>query len=163
MSRLRRWHSQRKRGSTHRGVCVRPWAVVCLVWYAGVCAEACMLHTNPTELFVIGRIVLRIVTGRGPNALARRKHVVRLEGRILGRRTVAYDATRRAPLATTTPSAALVTPYAPNGPCGTILATVSPESGLRCASDKAIPSSDKGTGRTVGNIVEAIDIGILAS
>lgn len=122
-----------------------------------------MLHTNPTELLVIGRVVLRIVTRRGLNALARRKHVVRLEDRIVGRRTIAHDATRHAPLAATTSSAALVTLYTPNGPCRTILATVSPESSLRCASDKEIPSSDKGTERTVCNVVEAIDIGILAS
>lgn len=157
MNRLRRLHSQRKRRHAHRGICVRSWAVVGLVWYAGVCAEASMFHTNPAKLFVIGRVVLRIVTGRGSNALARREHVVRLIGKTLGRRTVAYDATRRAPLAATAPSAALVTPDAPNGPCRAILTAVSPESGLRCASDKEIHSSDKDIVHTVGNDVGAIE------
>ena len=157
MSRLGRWHSQRKRRYAHRGICVRSWAVVCLVWYAGVCADTGMFHTNPTKMFVIGRVVLRIVTGRGANAQARRKHVVGLEGEILGRRTVAYDATRHAPLAATTPSAALVTPYTPNGTCRAILATVLLERGLRCASDKQISSSDKNIVRTVGNVVGAIE------
>ena len=131
MNRLRRLHSQRKRRHAHRGICVRSWAVVCLVWYAGVCTDTGMFHTNPTKMFVIGRVVLRIVTGRGANALARRKHVVGLEGEILGRRTVAYDATRRAPLAATAVAPSMVAYTATVRPRRATVATVAPEGVLK--------------------------------
>ena len=119
---------------------MRAWAIVGIFSSERVPAKTSVLHTNPAKgLLIVGGVVMGIEDGRGHNALGWGKHVVSLKEGTPGLRMVAYDASRRAPLATTTLTTATVAPAATVRPCRAAAPTVAPEGSLRVNQIKISP------------------------